>query len=110
MLKMHKIGMNTTSYNFKLSFCITRRKNMRADKTTSKSYSNGEMIRHMSDEELAHYFSSWQCRPDYSLSGEECLETDCTSCWLSWLKQDASEMKTGMTCNYFIEEEGEANI
>lgn len=48
--------------------------------------SNADAIRAMSDEELAE----WVANASYCVhKAPHCLETDCTPCWLDWLKSPA---------------------
>ncbi len=51
---------------------------------------NGDKIRHMSDEELADFIEKNNWRND---SCKNCADTDttCTDCWLKWLKSEARE-------------------
>lgn len=59
---------------------------------------NADRIRSMTDEELADWMAvrSWNFPPCYNLyemedGTKECVQPDCTGCWLDWLKQEATK-------------------
>lgn len=62
-----------------------------------KPITNGDLFRHMSDEELAEYFPTHASLcPDLEenkmvCKGANFMANDkmCRQCWLNWLKQDA---------------------
>lgn len=53
--------------------------------------SNADMIRQMSDQELAEFLDF--CPPNMQMRTPECdhYYPNCEQCWLDWLKQEADE-------------------
>ena len=51
-----------------------------------KHMTNADKIRTMSDEELADFLGGKGCID----CTRECEEAKCESCWLEWLKQEAT--------------------
>ena len=47
---------------------------------------NANHIRSMTDEELAEFLTEYHC----VYKAPHCMETNCTQCWLNWLKKEAS--------------------
>lgn len=57
---------------------------------------NGDAIRHMSDEELADYaykvLANYCCPPERAHSIKTCTDIAiCDECWLNWLKQKVKD-------------------
>ena len=57
---------------------------------------NADRIRAMTDVELAMWMAveSWNYPPCYALidmedGTKECVQPDCTGCWLNWLEQES---------------------
>ena len=68
------------------------------DKWQATKPTNADRIRAMTDVELAMWMAveSWNYPPCAALIGmedgtKECVQPDCTGCWLDWLKQECAE-------------------
>jgi hypothetical protein len=57
----------------------------------TKPKTNADRIRAMTDEELAELYQKWTCPP----CPREEHYSDCTSCWLSWLRSPVEESPSG---------------
>lgn len=48
---------------------------------------HGDKIRSSTDEELAEFLAEYRC----AHKAPHCMETNCTQCWLGWMRQEAEE-------------------
>lgn len=62
------------------------------DDDCEKPMTNGDLIRQMTDEDLAEYIRVFfpEVCPPGNCPGEDC----CYKCWLDWLKQEATSNGT----------------
>lgn len=76
--------------------CEKRRADLKAKE---RKRTNADSIRAMSDEELARFLAieSWLLPKCNSVNlypvddeNEECVQPDCTGCWLDWLKEEVT--------------------
>lgn len=62
---------------------------MKAESIDVCKKTNGDRIRAMTNEELAEFLTTKHCVH----KAPHCKETDCTQCWLDWLRGEADNGK-----------------
>lgn len=56
-----------------------------------KKQTNGDLIRAMTDEELAQVLHCQRTQSPYIVGNDSCETTNCIDCTLAWLRQEVSE-------------------